>query len=61
MFSSSVAALLIRLSVCDLSMVFQSRGIASTSDKYDQSSTIIFLFMSANGKVPPVGPVILQP
>ena len=58
MFSSSVAALLIGLSVSDLSMTFQSRRIAPTSDIYDQSSTLNFLFMSANGKVLPVGPNI---
>ena len=46
MFSSSVAALLIGLSVSDLSMIFQSCGIAS------------ILVMSANGKVLPVGPNI---
>ena len=57
-FSSSVAALLVGLSVSDLSMIFQSRGIASISDIYDQSSTLNFLFMLANGKVLPVGPNI---
>ena len=58
MFSSSVAAVLIGLSVSDLSMIFQSGGITSISDIYDQSSTLNFLFMSANGKVFPVGPNI---
>ena len=58
MFSSRVAVLLIGLSVSDLSTIFQFRGIASISDVYDQLSTLNFLFMSANGKVLPVGPNI---
>ena len=56
MFSFSVAALLIGVSVSDLSMIFQYCGIASISDICDQLSTLNFLFMSANGKVLPVGP-----